>query len=153
MNEVFFDGMASFSDWGLYLTSLTIDAPKPKDIYVEIPNGDGALDLTEALTAQGADALADHPQIRAELAAYLEKFGDRCTEELKLESIPLAQDPAPLLAAIAASAATRPGRSYAASRLDPRCIPRPPPRPRGRPRRPRRGPPRGLPRTDRKSVV
>ena len=52
MNEVFFDGMASFSDWGLYLTSLTIDAPKPKEIYVEIPNGDGALDLTEALTGE-----------------------------------------------------------------------------------------------------
>ena len=52
MNEVFFDGLASFSDWGLYLTSLTIDAPKPKEIYVEIPNGDGALDLTEALTGE-----------------------------------------------------------------------------------------------------
>ena len=52
MNEVFFDGMASFSDWRLYLTSLTIDAPKPKEIYVEIPNGDGALDLTEALTGE-----------------------------------------------------------------------------------------------------
>lgn len=52
MNEVFFDGMASFSDWGLYLTLLTIDAPKPKEIYVEIPNGDGALDLTEALTGE-----------------------------------------------------------------------------------------------------
>ena len=52
MNEVFFDGMASFSDWGLYLTSITIDAPKPKEIYVEIPNGDGALDLTEALTGE-----------------------------------------------------------------------------------------------------
>ena len=52
MNEVFFDGIASFSDWGIYLTSLTIDAPKPKEIYVEIPNGDGALDLTEALTGE-----------------------------------------------------------------------------------------------------
>ena len=52
MNEVFFDGLASFSDWGLYLTALSIDAPKPKEIYVEIPNGDGALDLTEALTGE-----------------------------------------------------------------------------------------------------
>lgn len=52
MNEVFFDGIASFSDWGLYLTALSIDAPKPKEIYVEIPNGDGALDLTEALTGE-----------------------------------------------------------------------------------------------------
>jgi len=52
VNEVFFDGIASFSDWGLYLTALSIDAPKPKEIYVEIPNGDGALDLTEALTGE-----------------------------------------------------------------------------------------------------
>ena len=42
MNEVFFDGLASFSDWGLYLTSLTIDAPKPKEIYVEIMSNDYA---------------------------------------------------------------------------------------------------------------
>lgn len=52
MNEVYFDGTASFGDWGLYLTALSIDAPKPKEIYVEIPNGDGALDLTEALTGE-----------------------------------------------------------------------------------------------------
>lgn len=64
-----------------------------------------AAGLTEALSAQGADALRDHAQITDELAAYLQKFGDRCTEELKLESIPLGEDPAPLLAAIAASAA------------------------------------------------
>ena len=52
MNEVFFDGLASFSDWGLYLTAQSIDAPKPKEIYVEIPNGDSTLDLTEALTGE-----------------------------------------------------------------------------------------------------
>jgi len=48
--------------------------------------------------------LSAHPQIEAELDAYLEKFGDRCTEELKLESIPLRDDPTSLLLAIAASA-------------------------------------------------
>ncbi len=77
-----------------------------------------AAGLTGALSAQGADALADHPQISAELAAYLEKFGDRCTEELKLESIPLAQDPAPLLAAIAASAAQGPRPRHIATEPD-----------------------------------
>lgn len=49
--------------------------------------------------------LSTHPQILAEVEAYLEKFGDRCTEELKLESIPLREDPTSLLLAIAASAA------------------------------------------------
>ena len=74
--------------------------------------------LTEALAAQGADALADRPQIMAELTAYLQKFGDRCTEELKLESIPLMQDPAPLLAAIAASAAQGPRARHTATEPD-----------------------------------
>ncbi|TKW62813.1 MAG: hypothetical protein DI616_20200 [Paracoccus denitrificans] len=41
-----------------------------------------AAGLTESLTAQGQDALRMHPDIMAELKAYLEKFGDRCTEEL-----------------------------------------------------------------------
>ena len=52
MNEVFFDGIASFRDWGIYLSSIVIDDPQPKEIYVDIPNGDGALDLTEALTGE-----------------------------------------------------------------------------------------------------
>lgn len=46
----------------------------------------------------GDDALA------AELRNYVAKFGDRCTEELKLESITLYDDPTSLLAAIAAAA-------------------------------------------------
>ena len=40
----------------------------------------------------------------AEVQAYLDRFGDRCTQELKLESIPLSEEPGQLLAAIAASA-------------------------------------------------
>ncbi len=48
--------------------------------------------------------LSGHRQIEAEVDAYLEKFGDRCTEELKLESVPLRDDPSSLLLAIAASA-------------------------------------------------
>ncbi len=50
------------------------------------------------------DVLQAHPDIAAEIQSYLTKFGDRCTEELKLESIPLTDDPASLLQAIAASA-------------------------------------------------
>ena len=60
--------------------------------------------LAEALWRDGAAAFDPHPEIAAEFAAYLARFGDRCTEELKLESIPLDEDPTGLIAAIAASA-------------------------------------------------
>ena len=46
----------------------------------------------------------DDPALAGEIAAYLSRFGDRCTEELKLESITLHDDPAPLHRAIAAAA-------------------------------------------------
>ncbi len=42
--------------------------------------------------------------LQRQIDAYLERFGDRCTEELKLESIPLTDDPASLYASIIASA-------------------------------------------------
>lgn len=61
--------------------------------------------LAAPLQDQGQNALQAYPDILAELDSYLAKFGDRCTEELKLESIPLSDDPAPLIHAIAASAA------------------------------------------------
>ncbi|MBC7738301.1 MAG: phosphoenolpyruvate synthase, partial [Candidatus Saccharibacteria bacterium] len=57
--------------------------------------------LTGPLTP---DALQHHPAIAAEIQSYLTKFGDRCTEELKLESIALTDDPLSLLHAITASA-------------------------------------------------
>ncbi len=61
--------------------------------------------LAEGLkTKAHMSVLSGHPQIEAEVDAYLEKFGDRCTEELKLESIPLRDDPSSLLLAVAASA-------------------------------------------------
>jgi pyruvate,water dikinase len=53
---------------------------------------------------QGLDALEGHSELQQEVQSYLDKFGDRCTEELKLESITLRDDPTSLLAAIAASA-------------------------------------------------
>lgn len=54
--------------------------------------------------AHDISVLDAHPEIRAEVQSYLDKFGDRCTEELKLESIPLRDDPTSLLMAVAASA-------------------------------------------------
>jgi pyruvate,water dikinase len=50
-------------------------------------------------------ALAGAPEFAAEYAAYLEKFGDRCLEELKLESATLHDDPALFRQAIARLAA------------------------------------------------
>ena len=67
-----------------------------------------AAGMTEALQAENLTSLDNHdnhPEIRAEVDAYLDRFGDRCTEELKLESIPLSEDPTSLLLAVAASAA------------------------------------------------
>ncbi|MDJ0638406.1 MAG: PEP/pyruvate-binding domain-containing protein [Paracoccaceae bacterium] len=56
------------------------------------------------LSSGGLKAIRGHAPLSAEFDGYLAKFSDRCTEELKLESIPLADDPAPLIFAIAASA-------------------------------------------------
>ncbi|MEY8117209.1 PEP/pyruvate-binding domain-containing protein [Falsihalocynthiibacter sp. BN13B15] len=63
-----------------------------------------AAGVADTLVAQGLAGLRAHPKIQHEVEAYLEKFADRCTEELKLESITLREDPSSLLAAIAASA-------------------------------------------------
>ncbi len=45
-------------------------------------------------------AIKDLPAFSVEYAAYLEKFGDRCQYELKLESPTLYDDPLPLLRAV-----------------------------------------------------
>ncbi len=47
------------------------------------------------------DAAGDRHAFETELSAYLERFGDRCESELKLESSTLRDDPRPLLEAIA----------------------------------------------------
>lgn len=47
------------------------------------------------------DASGDRPAFERELAAYVDRFGDRCESELKLESPTLRDDPGPLLEAIA----------------------------------------------------
>lgn len=65
----------------------------------------GAAGIADQLrTNPKLSELSAHPEIRTEVDSYLEKFGDRCTEELKLESITLRDDPTSLLLAIAASA-------------------------------------------------
>lgn len=48
--------------------------------------------------------LGAHPELAREIEAYLGRFGERCMEELKLESPTLHDDPAPLLRAIGQSA-------------------------------------------------
>lgn len=63
-----------------------------------------AAGLAQSLVKDGQAALAGHTDILAEVQSYVQKFGDRCTEELKLESIPLSEDASSLMFAIAASA-------------------------------------------------
>ena len=53
-------------------------------------------------------AMAAHPEFTQQYEAYLAKFGDRCLEELKLESLTLEDDPLPLLRAVG-HLAGRPG--------------------------------------------
>ncbi|MBQ7650607.1 MAG: hypothetical protein IJS15_06585, partial [Victivallales bacterium] len=43
------------------------------------------------------DALSEHPEIKAKLDEYIDKFGDRCIGELKLETITYRQNPNLLL--------------------------------------------------------
>jgi pyruvate,water dikinase len=70
--------------------------------------------LVASLAAGDRSVLTQHPPLAGEIASYIAKFGDRCPEELKLESITLADDPTPVFGAVAAaarkSAAPRPVR-------------------------------------------
>ena len=67
----------------------------------------GDADLVATLARGDRTALDNHPALAAEVGSYIGKFGDRCTEELKLESITLTEDPRLLLGAIAAAAQTQ----------------------------------------------
>jgi pyruvate,water dikinase len=64
--------------------------------------------LIAQLRAGDRAALEGRSDLADEVAAYLAKFGDRCTEELKLESTTLDEDATALLAAIAAAAQSPP---------------------------------------------
>jgi pyruvate,water dikinase len=56
--------------------------------------------LCEAPLAEIRSKLAAHLRLQAAYDAYLARFGERCMEELKLESLTLLDDPLPLLRAI-----------------------------------------------------
>jgi phosphohistidine swiveling domain-containing protein len=60
--------------------------------------------LIAALAEGDGRALDRHPALAAAVTEYVARFGDRCTQELKLESVTLAENPAPLLRAVAAAA-------------------------------------------------
>lgn len=62
-----------------------------------------------ARMATGDAAVIADPCVSGALTAYLTRFGDRCPEELKLESIPFGDNPTPLLRAISAAANAREG--------------------------------------------
>ncbi len=64
-------------------------------------------DMIAALARGDRAAASRNAQLDAGIASYIAKFGDRCTEELKLESITLDENPAALLASIAAAAANQ----------------------------------------------
>ena len=61
-------------------------------------------ELRAELSQGRGEGLAAHPELAAAVDGYLEKFADRCAEELKLESVTLDRDPSPLYKAIAAAA-------------------------------------------------
>lgn len=56
--------------------------------------------LCQSDADQAMTALAKVPELKREFDAYREKFGDRCLEELKLESRTLDDDPTPLLRSV-----------------------------------------------------
>lgn len=68
------------------------------------PQGPVVQALCHGSRAEIERALDPLPILRAELEAYLDDFGDRCLEELKLETPTLRDDPLPLLRSLGAAA-------------------------------------------------
>ena len=64
-------------------------------------------DVVKRLAAGDRTAVKLLPELSSAFDAYIQKFGDRCTQELKLESRSLHDDPGQVLMAIAAAAAPR----------------------------------------------
>ena len=50
MIGVTFGDKHSFDDFGIYLTSKTINPPEPQTNTISVPLRDGSIDLTESLT-------------------------------------------------------------------------------------------------------
>lgn len=49
MRSLIIDGIDTFKDWGLVLSSKELAPPSPKFYTVEVPGGDGDINLTESL--------------------------------------------------------------------------------------------------------
>ena len=75
-------------------------------------------DVVRRLTIGELAAVDEIPQLRTAFDAYIAKFGDRCTQELKLESRTLHEDPAQVLMAVAAAAAPKTAREAPAEQSD-----------------------------------
>ena len=60
--------------------------------------------LVEALASGRPVDLTGHVELSDAIKDYLDRFGDRCVQELKLESLPLREDPRTLHGAIAGAA-------------------------------------------------
>jgi pyruvate,water dikinase len=61
-------------------------------------------DLVQRLGVGDRSAVDALPELRRAFDAYISKFGDRCTQDLKLESRTLHEDPSQVLMAVAAAA-------------------------------------------------
>lgn len=68
----------------------------------------GDAEAIAALETGDGVIISAHAKLAQGIAEYIAQFGDRCTEELKLESVTLDEDPEPLHAAIAAAARAGP---------------------------------------------
>lgn len=60
----------------------------------------GQEEVISRLTAGDSTILQQHTELKSQFEDYLAKFGDRCTQELKLESLTLYEDSVTLLQAI-----------------------------------------------------
>ncbi|MFT3725069.1 MAG: PEP/pyruvate-binding domain-containing protein [Hyphomonadaceae bacterium] len=78
----------------------------------------GRPELVKRLASGDRTAVDALPELRAAFDAYIAKFGDRCTQELKLESRTLHEDPAQVLMAIAAATAPKAAGDVAADARD-----------------------------------
>jgi len=67
----------------------------------------GRPDVVARLAAGDRSAVDALPDLRAAFDRYIAKFGDRCTQELKLESRTLHEDPTQVLMAVSAAASSR----------------------------------------------
>lgn len=52
MNSIKFNDIDTYNDWGLLLKPRKMPKPTPKTNYVDIPGGDGTLDLSEVVAGE-----------------------------------------------------------------------------------------------------